>query len=234
MFTKAVIATIFASLVAAQTIAKNGDPADPISRPLNEIVPACKPFTITWTPNTPGPVKITLLKGPSTNVIPQFDIVASTANSGSFVWTPPANLAATSGPTGYGLNLTDLTSGDFQYSTQFGISTDGCAVVSSSAAPAGSSSANGYPVSTPKPTSGYPASTPVKSSSMVLSTGAPCPNSSYVVQPTKPITLPSSLQSSYPTSVVTSKIPQISGNAAPALQAGAGLMGAAAALAFML
>ena len=41
-----------------------------------------------------------------------------------------------SGVTGYGLNLTDLTSGDYQYSTQFGISTDGCPVGVSSSMPA--------------------------------------------------------------------------------------------------
>jgi len=225
------VAPLFAGLVAGQTTLANGQAPDPITRPLNENVKACQPFTITWTPNTPGPVKITLLKGPSTNVIPQFDIVASTPNSGSFVWTPPATLQSIAGVTGYGLNLTDLTSGDYQYSTQFGISTDGCPVgVSSSVAPS-KSSATGYATSTP--VKSYPVSTPVKSS-MVLSTGTPCPNSSYIVQPTKPITMPSSLVSSYPTSVVSSKPPTITGNAASAVQAGAGLLGAAAALALML
>ncbi len=202
-----------------------------------KVVPACKPFTITWNPNTPGPVKITLVKGPSTNVIPQFDIVASTPNTGSFVWTPPSSLTPTTGPTGYGLNLTDLTSGDYQYSTQFGISVDGCAAVSSVVSSVAPSSASGYPVSTPvKPSStpGYPVSTPAKSSSIVMSTGAPCPNSSYIVQPTKPITMPTSLVT-YPTSAVASaKPPTITGNAAPAVKAGAGLLGAAAALALML
>jgi len=233
MYSKIAVATLFAGLVAGQTTLANGQAPDPITRPLNENVKACQPFTITWTPNTPGPVKNTLLKGPSNNVIPQFDIVASTANSGSYVWTPPSTLESSSGVTGYGLNLTDLTSGDYQYSTQFGISTDGCpagGVSSSSAAPPKSSAA-GYPSSTP--VQSYPVSTPVKST-IVYSTGAPAPNSSYVVQPTKPISLPSSLVSSYPTSVVTSKPPTISGNAAPAVQAGAGLIGAAAALALML
>jgi len=248
MFTKISIATLFAGLAAAQIHVPVGNPSgNPISRPLNEVVPACKPFTITWTPTTPNTVSVLLLKGPSTNVV-KFgpSIAEGISNSGSLVWTPPSTLDATTGPTGYGIQLIDDVTGQYQYSTQFGISKDGCAVVSSSLSPA-SSSAGGYPVSTPAASkasstpAGYPVSTPKVSSvysvappksTLIYSTGAPVANSS-IIQPTKPITMPSSLVATATGSAYTSMLPQATG-AASALQAGAGLVGAVAAFAFML
>lgn len=236
MFTKATIATLFASLAAAQLHAPVGEPSgNPITRPLNEVVPACKEFTITWQPTTPNTVSVLLLKGPSTNVVKFGPALAEgIANSGSLKWTPAADLEATTGPTGYGIQLIDDVTGQYQYSTQFGISKEGCAVVSSSAV---ASSSGGYPVSTPVPsksiesgypvanhTSAYPTKTPIYTTPL---------HNSTVVAPTKPITVPSSLKPSATGNATTSKLPEATG-AASALQAGLSLVGAVAAVAFML
>ena len=134
--------------------------------------------------------------------------------------------------------------GQYQYSTQFGISKDGCAEVSSSVVPA-SSSSGGYPVSSlaPYPTKssskgGYPVSTPYGTASvtskttLIYSTGVPHGNTS-VIQPTKPLTVPSSLKPSATGIATTSRLPEATG-AASALQAGLSLAGAVAAFAFML
>ncbi|KAH7347098.1 Ser-Thr-rich glycosyl-phosphatidyl-inositol-anchored membrane family-domain-containing protein [Pyrenochaeta sp. MPI-SDFR-AT-0127] len=245
MFTKASIATLFASLAAAQLHAPVGQPnGNPITRPLNEVVPACKAFTITWQPTTPNTVSVLLLKGPSTNVV-KFgpSLAEGIANSGSLAWTPASDLEATSGPTGYGIQIIDDVTGQYQYSTQFGISKEGCSVVVSSSAKPASSGADGYPVSTPAASkssvaSGYPVSSAHVSSvappkpTAVPSTGAPAGNST-VIQPTKPITLPSSLRPSATGNATTSRLPEATG-AASVLQAGLSLAGAAAAIAFML
>jgi hypothetical protein len=244
MFTKVSIATFFAGLAAAQIHPPVGNPSgNSITRPLNEVVPACKPFTITWQPSTPNTVSVLLLKGPSTNVV-KFgpSLAEGIANSGSLQWTPSADLEATAGPNGYGIQIIDDVTGQYQYSTQFGISKEACGAVSSSVKPASSSGGSGYPVSTPPASkstpSGYPVSTPVVSSvappksTLVYSTGAPVANSS-VIQPTKPITVPASLKPSSTDSPATSKLPEAT-NAASVLQAGAGVLGAVAAFAFML
>ncbi|KAF1846358.1 uncharacterized protein K460DRAFT_286405 [Cucurbitaria berberidis CBS 394.84] len=241
MFSKATIATLFATLAAAQVHAPVGEPTgNPITKPVNEVVPACKPFTITWQPTTPNTVSILLLKGPPTNV-KKFgpSLAEGIANSGSLTWTPPSDLEPTTGHTGYGLQLIDDVTGQYQYSTQFGISNEGCAVVSGS----GSS---GYPVATPTPTpsaskaasSGYPVSSAHSTtvapphSTVIYSTGAPHANGT-VIQPTKPITVPSSLKPSATGNATTSRLPEATG-AASALQAGLSLAGAAVAFAFML
>ncbi|KAJ4364166.1 hypothetical protein N0V83_009621 [Neocucurbitaria cava] len=244
MFSKAAIATFFASLAAAQLHAPVGEPSgNPITRPLNEVVPACEPFTITWQPTTPNTVSVLLLKGPSTNVVKFGPALAEgIANSGSLAWTPASDLEATDGPTGYGIQLIDDVTGQYQYSTQFGISKEGCVSVSSSASMA-SSTASGYPVSSPsasasKASAPYPISSahyttaaPPKST-LVYSTGMPHGNTS-VIYPTGSMTVPSSLKPSATGNATTSRLPEATG-AASALQAGLSLAGAVAAFAFML
>jgi len=256
MFTKASLVALFASLAAAQRHAPVGDKptGNSITRPLNEVVPACKPFTITWQPSSPNTVSVLLLKGPSSNVV-KFgpSLAEGIPNSGSLVWTPASTLDATSGPTGYGIQIIDDVTGFYQYSTQFGISKDGCPV--SSAAPAASSAAAGYPVasiaSSSKSKEGYPvassvlasasASKPVISSAvpyptqaasaLVASSGLPYNNS--IIQPTGVLTVPSSLRPTATGSASTSHLPEASG-AASSLQAGLSVAGAAVAFAFML
>jgi hypothetical protein len=242
MFTKASIVTLFASIAAAQLHVPVGEPnGNAITRPLNEVVPACKPFTITWQPSTPNTVSVLLLKGPSTNVV-KFgpSLAEGIANSGSLVWTPSADLEATTGNTGYGIQLIDDVTGQYQYSTQFGISKDGCVAVSSSAKPS-STPAGGYSASTPAPSkpasSGYPTANSTlitKTSTPILyPTSAPHGNST-LVQPTHSLTVPSSLRPSASGTPTTSKLPEATTGAGSALQAGLGFAGAVAAFALML
>ncbi|KAF4216065.1 hypothetical protein CNMCM8980_009239 [Aspergillus fumigatiaffinis] len=87
---------------------------------LNEQVPVGKPYTITWDPTTQGPVSLVLLRGPSTNVVPLTTIVESIPNTGSYSWTPSTDLE--NDVTHYGLLLVVEGTGQYQWSTQFGIS----------------------------------------------------------------------------------------------------------------
>ncbi|KAL6702759.1 hypothetical protein ACN47E_000993 [Coniothyrium glycines] len=254
MFTKASIVSVFAGLAAAQLHAPVGDQpsGNSITRPLNEVVPACKPFTITWTPSTPNTVSVLLLKGPSSNVV-KFgpSLAEGIPNSGSLAWTPASTLETTAGPTGYGIQIIDDVTGAYQYSTQFGISKNeaDCASYSSSAVPVASSHGSGYsaassavvkPSSVASP-SGYPTGPAVtpgvpyptgSSAAPVYSTGVPHGNGT-VIQPTKPITVPSTLRPSATSNSTTSRLPEATG-AASAVQAGLSFAGLAAAVAYLL
>lgn len=90
---------------------------------LGSVVPVGKPFTITWNPTTPGTVTLVLLKGPAQNLAVVGPIVEQIPNSGSYDWTPSADLAP--GQTGYGIQLIVDSTGQYQYTTQFGISNTG-------------------------------------------------------------------------------------------------------------
>ncbi|KAF2872876.1 Ser-Thr-rich glycosyl-phosphatidyl-inositol-anchored membrane family-domain-containing protein [Massariosphaeria phaeospora] len=221
MFSKTSTFALFAAVASAQLHAPTGEPkGNAILSPLNEIVPACKPFTITWEPTTYNTVSVLLLKGPSTNVVKFGPALAEgIVNSGSLTFTPSKDLETTNGsPTGYGIQLIDDVTGEFQYSTQFGISNEDCDVESSSSA-AGSSSAGGYPtasetvaVTTGKShenayTSGHPMPTEVASSANGTSVHASSAGTashivissvhagnSTIIQPTKTPTVPASLQ----------------------------------------
>lgn len=209
-------------------------------------VPACKAYTITWAPSSPNSVSLILLRGPSNNVVPLQNIVVGIANSGSYTWNVPANLEADTSR--YGIQLIDDVTGFYQYSTQFGISKgaecNGYVAPSSSASPYNN---GGYPVSTP-PASSKPASTPLSSTKansttpvpvstpiVISSTGYPAGNSS-VIMPSKSMSVPSSLVSASRTGVASSTrsaLPESTG-AASSLKAGFSLVGAVAAMAFML
>lgn len=220
-----------------------------------QIVPACKPFTITWTPTTYNTVSVLLLKGPSTNVV-KFgpSLAEGISNGGKLVWTPAADLEATADATGYGIQIIDDVTGQYQYSTQFGIAKGAaadCVVASSSAvykasstaAYKASSSAAGYPVASsvykastasPYPTASainttapYPTAKPT---TLVYSTGV---HGNATVYPTGSLTVPASLRPTASGNATTSALPEATG-AASAVQAGLGFVGAAAALAFML
>ncbi|KAK3066652.1 hypothetical protein LTR53_016915 [Teratosphaeriaceae sp. CCFEE 6253] len=94
---------------------------NPIYQPgLNSIVPVGENFTVTWDPTTLGTVTLVLLKGPSTNAVPQYAIAEKIPNSGSYIWFPSTDLAPDD--TGYGIQLIDDKTGAYQYTTQFGIS----------------------------------------------------------------------------------------------------------------
>lgn len=116
---------VFSALVALASAYTSPDYSqpplgNPIHSPLTQIVPAGKPFDITWTPTTPGNISLVLLRGPSTNVQPLMTLVDNTPNTGSFMWTPSLTLQPDT--THYGLLLVVEGTGQYQYSNQFGIS----------------------------------------------------------------------------------------------------------------
>ncbi|KAI4781574.1 hypothetical protein E4T52_03518 [Aureobasidium sp. EXF-3400] len=113
----------FAPLASAYTTPKGDPTGNAIYEPgLNSIVPVGKPFTITWEPDTKGTVSLVLLHGPSTNCVPIHTIVEGINNTGSYDWTPDTSLAPNK--TYYGIELVVDGTGQYQYSTQFGISND--------------------------------------------------------------------------------------------------------------
>jgi len=227
---------LFASLAAA-IHEPVGDPkGNPIFKPaLSEIVPACKAYTITWGADTPNKVSIQLLRGPSENVVPLgAPLVEGIDNTGSFTWTPAADLEADT--THYGLRIIDDVNGQYQYSSQFGISKDESCVGGSS-----SSSLSPYPSATPSATANATSSAPVTSStpyvtpssSHVASTGFP--HNSTLVAPTGTLTVPSSLLTTATggASATTTGPAQATG-AAGHVQAALGLAGAIAGLVMMI
>ncbi|KAH7385183.1 Ser-Thr-rich glycosyl-phosphatidyl-inositol-anchored membrane family-domain-containing protein [Phaeosphaeria sp. MPI-PUGE-AT-0046c] len=117
--TRELLLILYGSLAAAQHVPVGVPSGNPFSRPSNEIVSACKPFTITWQPTTSNNISLVLLRGPADNVKPVSTIITRTANSGSYVWFPGSALEADA--TNYGLQLIDDVTGQYQYSTQFGI-----------------------------------------------------------------------------------------------------------------
>ncbi|KAK2875963.1 hypothetical protein FQN49_001484 [Arthroderma sp. PD_2] len=119
------IVAAFAAVVSAVTPPDITKPAsgNTIFTPgLNEQVPAGKPFSITWKPTTHGKVSILLLRGPSTNVKPIATIADSIENTGSFTWTPSNTLE--NDVTHYGIQIIVEGTGQYQYSTQFGVKND--------------------------------------------------------------------------------------------------------------
>ena len=171
-------------------------------------------------------------------------------NTGSFSWTPSADLEADT--THYGIQLIDDVDGHYQYSPQFGISKDLCDVKVSSSAVV-------YPTAEPSSTDvvyptasvtasvhgGYGQSSVVVVSTSVyissvtavtpVGTGYPIANST-LLQPTKSLSVPASLQTT-----ASGGLPTTTGSAAPEftgaasnIRAGLGLAGAVAGLVFML
>lgn len=91
-----------------------------ITKPgLHDMVTTGKPYTIEWKPSTKGPVSLVLLRGPSTNVKPLTTLAESIDNSGSYEFIPGPDLEPDT--THYGLMLVVEGTGQYQYSTQFGV-----------------------------------------------------------------------------------------------------------------
>ncbi|KAL1963728.1 hypothetical protein VTN77DRAFT_7932 [Rasamsonia byssochlamydoides] len=130
-------ASVFAALAAAVSAYTQPDysqppTGNPIYTPgLNQQVPVGVPFEITWDPTTTGTVSLVLLRGPSTNIKPLYAIAENIPNDGKFSWTPSTSLQ--NDVTHYGLLLVDDATGQYQYSTQFGISNPASAASSSAA-----------------------------------------------------------------------------------------------------
>ncbi|PYH43281.1 GPI anchored serine-threonine rich protein [Aspergillus saccharolyticus JOP 1030-1] len=86
---------------------------------LNDQVEAGKPYAVTWDPTTTGKISLVLLRGPSTDMQTMYAIADSIENTGTFTWTPSTSLEPD--VTHYGLLLVVEGTGQYQYSTQFGI-----------------------------------------------------------------------------------------------------------------
>ncbi|EYE94392.1 GPI anchored serine-threonine rich protein [Aspergillus ruber CBS 135680] len=122
LFTKTAILSAMAALASAYTQPDyNKSPSgNAITKPgLNDLVTAGKPYTIEWDPDTKGPISLVLLRGPSTNVQPIDTLAEAIDNSGHFDWTPSSELEPDT--THYGLMIVVEGSGQYQYSTQFGV-----------------------------------------------------------------------------------------------------------------
>lgn len=165
MFRFIVSAATFAAFASAYTTPTSQctDSCNPITKPgLNEVVPAGTAYTISWNPTTTGTVTILLEKGPSTNIIPLYPVAEKIANTGTFTWTPAADLQPT-GNSGYGFQLINDADGTYQWSTQFGISNAGYVAGGSSSAAAGTASSSAA--------AGYVSSSAASSSSIVAAAG---------------------------------------------------------------
>lgn len=136
-----------------------------ISKPgLHDLVTALKPYTIEWEPTTKGPVSLVLLRGPSNNVQPIDTLADSVENSGHFEWTPSTDLEPDT--THYGLLLVVEGSGQYQYSTQFGVKNEKfSAGASSTSAVSSGPAVIQTPVATAAPSSSADA-TPAASSTL--------------------------------------------------------------------
>jgi hypothetical protein len=159
-----------------------------------------------------------LLRGPSTDVVPIDTLADGIQNTGTYVWTPSTSLQPDT--TGYGLQLICDDTGEYQYSTQFGISNPNYSGSNSSSA---STSGSGY--------SSNSTASVTSSSAYYASTGMPV-NSSSIVSPTKSMSVPSTLQSTATTQAATtskSSASATSTGAAPTM--GLSIGGAVAALA---
>ncbi|PYI06324.1 hypothetical protein BO78DRAFT_117273 [Aspergillus sclerotiicarbonarius CBS 121057] len=120
-FTTAIVSAL-AALASAYTTPdySEGPTGNAIYTPsLDELVTAGSPFEITWDPTTSGTVSLVLLRGPSTDCVPIQTIVEDISNTGKYSWTPSTSLEPDT--THYGLLLVVEGTGQYQYSTQFGI-----------------------------------------------------------------------------------------------------------------
>lgn len=182
---------------------------------LNELVPAGKPYTITWDPTTTGPVSLVLLRGPSTNVVPIETLADSIPNSGSFSWTPSTSLEPDT--THYGLLLVVEGTGQYQYSTQFGISNPGytgSTSQSSSTSPTATetkSSSATESSSSKSSTTGKPETTTTTPPTTTAISGSASADSTTTVSETPATTLVTqSSTANVPTSTVVVSVPNSS------------------------
>lgn len=166
-----------ASLASAYTKPTGNAPeGNPISAPgLGSIVPVGQPFSINWVPTTQGTVTLVLLKGPSSNAVPQYAIAENIPNSGSYSWTPKDDLAP--GSTGYGIQLIDDATGAYQYTTQFGISNPS---YSSSSASSSTATSKAYAIGAPLTAGPRPTTSPTDSAAWPTTTPASSDDSTVI------------------------------------------------------
>lgn len=226
MFTKASIIAALVAIAAAIDPTTQWATDNPTIKPaLGENVPAGVPYEVTWTATTSNKISIWLYKGPSTNVLPQFTLATGIDNTGKATVIIPKTVANSPG-SGYGLQLRDDVTGQYQYTPQFGITGAGETGTTSSA----SSSASGYPTGLPSTksashsssvsknsTSAYP--TTIKTQTTILTSAYPTGGNTTIATRTPTSSTVSATRS--PSSTTTG--PAQSTGAAGVLKAGAAL-----------
>lgn len=150
-----------------------------------------EPYTITWTPTTPEDQTITIVleRGPAENIIPMYAIAEGIKNTGSYEWTPETDLEDDT--THYGLQLIVDATGQYQWSTQFGISNPGYSGKPSSKSSSASASTNTRSVYLAHSSSSMYASSYTQKHA--APTGYPAGNSS-MPYPTGTMSVPTSLK----------------------------------------
>jgi hypothetical protein len=243
-FSSFTIISALAALASAHTQPDTSKPptGNPIALPgLAEQVQAGKPYTITWDPTSKGKVSIVLLRGPSTNVKPIATLAEVIPNSGKFEWTPSTSLEPD--VTHYGLEIIVEGTGQYQYSTQFGIKkaeqNEG-ETEPSYPTEAPEPTYPTYPTDAPEPTSAEPEPTSEEPTYPSYPTDAPEPTSAEPTYPSYPTDAPEptdaeptyaaptyswvtvSIPSSYPPSstISATPIPPATSSPAPTYSAG--------------
>jgi len=183
--------TLLAGLAAAyHAPGQQVDGTNPVSLPNSDNpVTVGKPFNVVYDGSGFGDkISILLWRGPGEALVFLKPIADSVENTGTFSWTPDSSLE--NDITHYGLQVISEASGQFQWSTQFGVIND--------APPAVSSSTSSGPTDAPSSSS-------LKSSLK--------PTSKLHPPPTKSIHFPSSKPTSPPSDLP--KQPPAGGNWAP-------------------
>jgi len=150
---------------------------NPITLPNQDTgVTVGQPFTVTFDGAGLGPkVSLLLWRGPGNNLVFLKPIADAVDNTGTFVWTPDASLD--DDVTHYGIQLVSEDTGNYQWSTQFGVSNKGPKPSSSSSIPSGPSSSALKPTSQrhppPSKSVSHPISKPTSPPSSIPSHSAP-------------------------------------------------------------
>jgi hypothetical protein len=98
-------------------------------------------YSVTWDgTGLSSVVDLALCQGPSTACNIVENIALGIPNNNAYSWTVDCSLAATASNAGYGILLIDDSTGQYQYSTQFGLQADTSGACSGTS-PSGSSSA---------------------------------------------------------------------------------------------
>ncbi|EFE41204.1 extracellular serine-threonine rich protein [Trichophyton verrucosum HKI 0517] len=190
---------------------------NPIGTPgLHEKVPVDKPYAITWQATTESHVSIMLLHGCPKNCNPVQTLAENIPNTGSLSWTPSSDLT---GDDSYGLVIVVEGTGQYQYSTNFGIENH-----SPKPQPPKSTTPAEKPTWTPQPSKPVThiveasSSTPVPSGGVITLTTSICPPSATtstvpgVPQPTGSAPVPGT---PHPTGGNPGPAPAPSGSGAP-------------------
>ncbi|KKY25598.1 putative extracellular serine-threonine rich protein [Phaeomoniella chlamydospora] len=225
----AVAASLIASVTATQcaTADLKGPTGNAITAPYKgQTLTMGTEFTITWTPSSAGPVELILLAGPTANNLTNiYTIEKSTPNNGSYTFMVPSassGLASTTS-SGYGIQLVDTTTCEYQFSVNFGIENPSAKTVTYTLVSGTSTSTVAASTSVANTT----AVTAVVTAATGTGTGTAVVTSP-VLSPSKSMTVPSSLKTTTTAVVAASTSTSASASASSATPTTTHSAGAAA------